>query len=162
MMSEAELKELADNIKANGLQMPVVFWSPDPRDRDLIRRGEDLERVKNLYLLDGRNRLDALEAGGFKLVNNGKVVWDSWCKAVMHVAGEDPYAFVLSANIQRRHLTAEQKRDLIAKVLKAKPEQSNREIAKQTKSDHKTVAKVRKERESTGEIPQLEKTVRKD
>ena len=41
-------------------------------------------------------------------------------------AETDPYAYVLSANVHRRHLTAEQKRELIAKVLKAQPEKSNR------------------------------------
>ena len=51
----------------------------------------------------------------------------------------DPYEYVLSANIHRRHLTAEQKREIIAKVLKAQPEKSNRTIAKQMKVDHKTV-----------------------
>jgi hypothetical protein len=68
----------------------------------------------------------------------------------------DPYEFVISANIHRRHLTAEQKRELIAKLLKAKPEVSDRQIAKQVKVDHKTVATVRKGRELRGEIPHVE------
>src|SRR5262249_49809216 len=59
-------------------------------------------------------------------------------------------------------LTAEQKRELIAKLLKAKPEASNATVAKQTKADDKTVAKVRRKLESTSEIPKLEKTVGAD
>jgi hypothetical protein len=51
---------------------------------------------------------------------------------------------------------------LIAKVLKAKPEASNRQIAKQVKADDKTVATVRRELEATAEIPQLEKTTGAD
>jgi hypothetical protein len=74
----------------------------------------------------------------------------------------DPYDYVLSANLHRRHLTSEQKRELIAKILKAKPETSNRKIAKQTKADDKTVAKVRRKLESTSEIPRLEKTTGAD
>jgi hypothetical protein len=35
----------------------------------------------------------------------------------------------MSANIHRRHLTIEQKRELIGKLLKAQPKQSNRQIA---------------------------------
>ena len=51
-----------------------------------------------------------------------------------------PYAYVTSANIHRRHLTAEQKRELIAKLIEADPTKSNRQIAKTVKVDHKTVA----------------------
>jgi outer membrane biosynthesis protein TonB len=70
----------------------------------------------------------------------------------------DPYAHVISKNIIRRdlHLTAEQRRDLIAKVLKARPETSNRQIAKQMKVDDKTVAKVRTKLEARSEIPNVE------
>ena len=58
----------------------------------------------------------------------------------------DPVAYVISTNLHRRHLTAEQKRDLIAKLLKAKPDLSDRAIGKMTKADGKTVAKARANR----------------
>jgi len=45
---------------------------------------------------------------------------------------------------------------VIAKILKAKPEQSNRQIAKQVKVDHKTVGAIRAEGEGRGEIPHVE------
>jgi hypothetical protein len=44
-------------------------------------------------------------------------------------ADVDAYSYVMSANIHRRHLTIEQKRELIGKLLKAQPKQSNRQIA---------------------------------
>jgi hypothetical protein len=69
---------------------------------------------------------------------------------------------VISANIHRRHLTAEQKRELIAKVLKEKPELSNRQLGEMLKADHKTVGSTRDKLEATGEIPQLKKTTGKD
>jgi hypothetical protein len=87
--------------------------------------------------------LDSLEATGRKITidrgldGGGPLVdlqVDGWPIDTATVRGDpangDPYAFVISANIRRRHLTAEQKRDLIAKVLKAQPRKSNRQIAK--------------------------------
>jgi ParB-like chromosome segregation protein Spo0J len=71
-------------------------------------------------------------------------------------------AFVISKNIHRRHLKAKEKREVVALLLKAKPETSNNAIAKQVKVDDKTVTKVRRELESTSEIPKLDKTVGAD
>jgi hypothetical protein len=74
----------------------------------------------------------------------------------------DPYACVLTLNLHRRHLTPEQKRDLIDVVLKAKPDLSNRQIGKLTKTDHHKVSDRRNSLESTGEISPVEKTVGAD
>lgn len=153
LMSEPELKELAADIKKHGLIDPVILWRDDG----------------GLSLLDGRNRLDAMELAGISFymtakdlrTPDGKVLSKTHPQAV-YALKTDPYAFVLSANIHRRHLTAGQKRELIAKLLKANPEQSNRKVAKQVKADHKTVAAVRRDREATGEIPRLKKTVGAD
>ena len=84
--------------------------------------------------------------------------WDAIAKR----CSGDPYAIALWYNVHRRHLTAERKRDLIAELLKAKPEQSNRSIAQQVKADDKTVAMFDVDLEATAEIPQLEKTVGAD
>ena len=104
-------------------------------------------------ILDGRNKYRACIAAGIEpsFVNYEDIV-----------GRHDPAAFVISANIHRRHLTAEKKREIIAKLIKAQPEKSNRQIAKTAKVDHKTVASIRAEKESTGEIPQLEKTIGAD
>jgi hypothetical protein len=102
-------------------------------------------------ILEGRNRYRACKAAGVSYVADN--ILDPEFDAV---------AYVVSKNIHRRHLTAEQKRDLIEKLLKAKPQSSDRTIAKQTKVDHKTVGKTRSKLEATGEIPQLKKTVGAD
>jgi hypothetical protein len=168
LMSEPELREHAADIKASKLQMPIAVWSSDPSSCGPLQRNFTEQTVpKNLSLLDGRNRLDALELNGIKLVTDGgKFNWLAlYAKAVgglVYVTDQDPYAYVISVNIHRRHLTSEQKRDLIAKLLKAKPETSNLQIAKQVKADDKTVAKVRTKLEATSEIPKLTKTVGKD
>ena len=67
-----------------------------------------------------------------------------------------PYAFVISANIHRRHLTAEQKRELIAKLIKATPEKSDRQIAETVKASPTTVGTVRAKMEAKGEVSKLD------
>ena len=142
-MSEVELAALGKDIKANGLKTPVTLWSP----------GYPGDGVKDRprYVLDGINRLDAMEHEGIQfLTDKGEPTdrfglfdhkFERWIsignhkriKKGEHVepqSGTDPYAFVISANIYRRHLTAEQKRDLIAKLLKADPSKSDRQIGR--------------------------------
>jgi ParB-like chromosome segregation protein Spo0J len=147
LMSEAELKELAADIEKNGVSTRIVLW-PDSSGKK--------------WLLDGRNRLDALALLGLLTIEKGSLA----LKARPHdhpfefecaYRHSDPYALALSYNIHRRHLTAEQKRDLIAKLLKAQPETSDRTIGKAVKTDGKTVAKVRDELEQRAEIPHVEK-----
>ena len=63
---------------------------------------------------------------------------------------------MISANIRRRHLTTKQKRDLLAKLIKANPDQSDRQIADVANVDNKTVATVREGMEEREEIPHVE------
>jgi hypothetical protein len=137
-MSEAELRDLAKDIKQHGLKNDVVIY----RDSS-----------SKLWLLDGRSRLDAEEANGSKLVKDDGTFDGDF--QTIYVDKVDPYAYVVSANIHRRHLTAEQKRDTIAALLKADPTKSDRAIAKVAKADNKTVASVRAEKERREEIPHV-------
>jgi hypothetical protein len=138
MMASDELKALGEDIKKNGLQERVKFIIKADQSRKII--------------IDGRNRLAAMELAGVP-------VNDNHFEMVHHA---DIYAYVISANIHRRHLTREQKQELIAKVLKAQPGTSDRAIASTTKTDHKTVGAVRTKLEATGEIPQSGKTTGRD
>lgn len=139
----AAFEALVEDIRANGLVEPILIWQdPDTEERSL---------------LDGRNRLDAMALAGML---DEKSTWDL-PHEVRNVG--DPYAIALSLNVHRRHIkTSVEKRELIAKVLKAKPEASNATIAEQTESSDKTVAKIRERLESTSDIPRLKKTVGKD
>jgi hypothetical protein len=154
-ISQAELEALAEDIKAHGLQTWLVKWrNPNP---------------DSTYeaLLDGRNRLDALAALGLLTVNDkGQLcqkVFDGESAtyelrplaSLCTYRKGDPYKIALSLNMLRRHLTPEQKRDVIAKLLRAQPDQSNLAIAKQVKADDKTVAKVRADLEARSEIPNV-------
>jgi DNA-binding transcriptional regulator YhcF (GntR family) len=137
MMSDAELDVLAADIKKNGLAHKVTLWGP---------RCSEIENIKDFQLLDGRNRLEAMERAGIQ------VDLDRHFEFYFTDMKIDPYEYVVSANIHRRHLTAEQKRELIAKLLKANPEKSDRQFAKETGVSHPHVAKVRKELEKSGDV----------
>jgi hypothetical protein len=166
LMPPDELRELGEDIKANGLQTPIRILVTKPGD-ELIYQ-----------LLDGRNRLDAIELAGFDPISppryKGKTQLRSECRdcglklslgiPTASSAGikfedgldeDEAYAYVVSANIRRRHLGAEQKRDLIAKLLKATPEKSDRQIAETVKASPTTVGAVRAEIASTVQSGQL-------
>ena len=151
LMEGAEFDALVADIKAHGLREKI-----------------DLYQGK---IVEGRNRYRALQRLGIDpSADPGKY----FRKAIYaHTVGGEiaPHeqnnddrvrAYVISKNIHRRHLTPEQKRDLIAKVIAAKPEASDRRIAKQVKADHKTVGAIRRAKESTGEVSPVAKRVGAD
>lgn len=77
-LGEAELEELAADIKANGLLEPVILYDDK--------------------ILDGRNRQEACRRAGVPLRT---VDWvDPGC---------GPTAWVVSRNLRRRHLTAQER-----------------------------------------------------
>jgi hypothetical protein len=148
MMSGPELRELADDIRAHGLLRGV----------DVARsyRGDK----KQYVLLDGRHRLDALELLGKTVIDESGLL-DSQIIASEFTERPDEVARIISANIRRRHLQPEQKRDVLAALLKAGPERSNRQIGTLAGADHKTAAVVRRDLEQAGSIPRLDKTTGK-
>jgi hypothetical protein len=140
LMEGDEFDALVADIKANGLREQIVLYEGK--------------------VLDGRNRYRALRALGVSPVDIPRHPFGSFCGRDALPArdpGRDPAGFVASRNIHRRHLSAEQKRELIAKLIKAQPERSNRQIAKQVKVDHKTVGAARAGLEGRGEIPHVER-----
>jgi hypothetical protein len=157
-ISPEELKALGGDIKRRGLKHRIELWQDE-------ETGEEL-------LIDGRSRLDAMELLGLKIFEAGKLnvghrVW------VLKRRGqpngpydkkrspdETPESFVLSANLHRRHLTAEQKREVIAALLKADPTKSDRAIGKTVKASHHTVDAVRTGMERRGQIAHV--ATRKD
>jgi hypothetical protein len=148
-LGEGELRELAADIKTNGLQVGIV----------LFKEGDQVS------LLDGVSRLDALEANGIDLIQDGKLDHSLGLGSgnrVRVVADVDPVMMAASLNIARRHLTPEQKRQAVEALIKQDPTRSDRAIAKVAKVDDKTVAAVRAEKEATAEIPQLKTRVGAD
>ena len=116
------------------------------------------------YLLDGRNRRDALRLLGIKgevEIPHGSITCDpvrtinAMCRATGSnglpdgwKVNTDPVTFVLSMNVRRRHLTSEQKRAAIEAYAKANPKASNRKVAKDLGVSDHTVADVRGDQNS--------------
>jgi hypothetical protein len=145
LMPLFELDKLAADIQAQGLLEPITLWKAKDEDKPL--------------LLDGRNRFAAMAFARRLDVDDNGQLCDAESRTPIKVrllVGGDPYAIALSLNIHRRHLTGEQKRDLIAKVLELQSEKSNRQIARITETDDKTVATVRAEKEARAEIPHVD------
>jgi hypothetical protein len=150
LLAGDELAALAKDIKENRLREKVT----------VINKGS-----KQL-VIDGRNRLDALELAGFPIVDPAtdrlvKAVYIDIAKNVDLDLVEPAKieAFIVSKNILRRHLTQDQKRDLLEKLLKAQPERSDRAIAKIANVHNETVASVRQNLEASAEICPTHNTV---
>jgi hypothetical protein len=155
LLGDDELRELADDIKANDLHEKVkIIERPRRRPDAGTSNLEDFEQV----VLDGRNRLDAMELAGLPIFSRDTTEIDP--ELIEVVSPEtDPVAYVIGVNIRRRHLTGEQKRNLVAQLLKTNPERSNLQTAKIVGVDDKTVASVRRKMEARSEIPNVAKTV---
>jgi hypothetical protein len=166
LMSPEELKALGEDIKANGLTDPVTTW----RDKD----GTE-------WLIDGRNRLDAMAAAGYRFKLHGQLSgvgphkqreperfkvlppseanrWSLSYVSPCFGSDFDPYTYVVSANIRRRHLTTEQRKEIAAELLKANPAQSDRSVAKEVGISPTTVGAIRETVEpssvQTGQLEQ--------
>jgi DNA-binding Lrp family transcriptional regulator len=155
-LSPEELKALGEDIKKNGVRAPIALWKEQKHFPPKV--------------LDGCNRLDSIE------VNGGEVHVDSTgndCDPHVYLSyrflsgewrpletvvlrgdkpGGDPHAYVMSANVRRRHLTVDDKDRLIVQLLKADPNKSNRQVAKIVDASHPHVAKVRQRAEKSGDV----------
>lgn len=100
-------------------------------------------------ILDGRHRIRACDLLGIDPPS-------------IEYTGDDPAGFVISTNIVRRHLSAEQKRAAIEALLKLDPSRSDRSIAALTRVSHHTVASVRAELVDGGQIAHHEQRVGAD
>ena len=98
MMSDEELAKLGEDILAKGLITPILFW----------------DGGAGPLLIDGRNRLEAMERVGREANPSG----------LRQVSDKDPVPLLISLNIHRRHLTKQQQADLIVAAIKAGAEAS--------------------------------------
>jgi hypothetical protein len=124
LMEGKEFDELVADIKANALRSKIT-----------LHEG---------MILDGRNRYRATLAAGHT-PNKGH-----FHKYEPAVPSDTPLNFVIRANLLRRHLTTEQKRDLLVKIVAAQPGKSDRQLADETGVTHPTIARARRKAAATG------------
>jgi len=143
LMEGEEFDALVADIKANGLYLPIELYDG--------------------MILDGRNRYRAVRALGWhpdrieeQTLTAGPSGTDT------HLRVDDPVAYVISKNIHRRHLTAEEKIKYVAQLVAAQPEKSDRLLAKETGVSHPTIAKARRAAEATGKALPVGKRVGAD
>ena len=100
----------------------------------------------NVYIFAGINRMNI--ASKLKLKTVPVDIYSGTREDIRELAVKD--------NLNRRHLTREQKIKLIDYFLNEDPEMSNRAIGRVVGADHKTVSRRRRELESIGRIPETE------
>jgi len=126
-LSADEYEALKADIAARGVQVPVEY----------DEQGQ---------ILDGHHRVQIC----------GELGLSTWPRLIRYgLTEEEKLRHARRLNLDRRHLTGEQKRALIADDLRERPDASDRQIATGLGVDHKTVGAVRDGLQATGEIPQL-------
>lgn len=106
LMSPKELDDLYEDINRDGLRVPIVLW-------------EDPETGK-VYLLDGRNRLDAVSDDDLaEFIRNVKKADIFEGPILAEFYEGDPWSAVISFNDQRRHMTKQERAAAIVKVRQA-------------------------------------------
>jgi hypothetical protein len=134
LMEGKDFDDLVADIKANGLKEPVTLLGG--------------------LLLDGRNRVRACIAAGVP------VSVDEHQEGCPQIG--NPYSYVGSKNIHRRHFTPEDRRKYFVELVAAQPEKSDRALAREAKVDHKQISRARRKAEATGAIAPVEKRVGND
>lgn len=113
MLSDEELDDLAADIKANGLLQPIV-----------------IAKVEGAWtLVDGRNRREACRRAGVQL-------------RVNDLNGTDPLAYIISANVHRRHLSKGQLAMAVACLLETS-NASQQDVAKSAGVSQQRVSQAR-------------------
>jgi ParB-like chromosome segregation protein Spo0J len=131
-----QYQALRNNIAINGVLVPILVDS-DGSHRKII---------------DGSHRKRIADELGYEcpeLVQGG-------------LDESEKKTLARALNLARRHLSSEQKRQLIADQLEETPDWTNRRVAKMLGVSHPTVADVRAELDSVGKIYQLDRRVGSD
>jgi ParB-like chromosome segregation protein Spo0J len=127
-LAEEEYEALKASIAEHGVLVPIEY-------------------DESGNILDGHHRVRACSELGI-------TEWPRVVRGGLREAQKRAHARQL--NLARRHLSQEQRRDLIAEQLKETPEQSNRRLAAVLGVSHVTVGAVRSTLEAGGQIDHVE------
>jgi ParB-like chromosome segregation protein Spo0J len=130
-LTPQDRSELKADIEANGITYPVIVSDTDEG-------------------IDGLNRFEIAVELGLPVVP---------IKVLEGLSPERKREMAEDLNTHRRHLSREQKQDLIARRLKDDPTRSDNAIAKESGVSDKTVGKMRKKLQTRSEIPNSESRV---
>jgi ParB-like chromosome segregation protein Spo0J len=145
------MTELPYHPIAEAFNLPLIEGAEFDAFVEDIRANKQCEAI-TVYqnkVLDGRNRYRACTKLGVE-------------PRLTQFLGDDnaARAFVISKNVRRRHLTAEQRQSLLIAYIAGAPENSDRQLGAAIGVDHKTIASARAKGEDVGKIPHVAK--RKD
>jgi ParB-like nuclease domain len=138
-LSFEEFQALKEDIAENGVLVPVV----QDEDGNII---DGHYRVQAYQELEAKGRA----AGGFTIEERSGLTEDEKLDLAWRL------------NMQRRHLSSEQKREAIRRKLKESPEWADNRIAHLLGVDSKTVRSVRTSLEIREELPRVELLEGKD
>ncbi len=134
------------HLHLDAWQVPVMTAHEiDALYDDIEKRGivTPIEILSNGTILDGRHR------------------WQVACTLqlddvpVRVIDPADPVDFMIRAALLRRHLTTAQRKDLAASLLKSEPTRSDRSVATVVGISHPTVAVIRAEMETSGDVEEV-------
>ena len=98
MMHGSELFKLVEDIKLNGVRVPIGLYDELDADGNIIKT----------WLIDGRNRLEAAERAGLDIADIPT--------ARLHCS--NPVSWIISLNIWRRHLSKQQAANITVAVIR--------------------------------------------
>lgn len=131
-LTTEEFRVLKASIEIHGILEPVVV------DEDGT-------------IIDGHHRAKAAKALGIEVPT----------KVLKGYTHDEKLVIAQALNRARRHLTQHEQREYIAEHLLSDPKASNREIARRTGADDKTVGSVRNELIAEGQLPDTASRSRK-
>jgi hypothetical protein len=132
-LSDEEYEALKNDIAENGVRVPI----------DVDEDGT---------ILDGHHRAWITADLGIECPR----------RLVAGLSEEQKRTHAVAVNVHRRSLSREQRRELIQRSLKADPQLSDRQHAERAGTSHPTVAAVRRDLESTGELESFTSRVSRD